>query len=65
MVDAQLTLIFMIGQEVCRCLLSLYRQPILRLCITKKKSLFNYIVTATRDPSPGKGHCIFIPQDDT
>jgi len=43
MVEAPLTHIFMIGQGACHCLFSLYRQPILRLYITKNKSLFNYL----------------------
>jgi len=41
-VDALLTLIFKIGLGVCRFLFGLYRWPILCLCITKTKSLFNY-----------------------
>jgi len=47
--NAPLTLIFMIGQGACHCLFSLYRQPILRLCITKNKSLFNYLTYKTKN----------------
>jgi len=42
-VDAPLTVIFVIRQGACHCLFCLNRQPILRLCISKNKSLFNYL----------------------
>ena len=48
-VDAALTLIFKIGQGVCHCLFGLQRRPIICICITKNKSLYNYLTYKTEN----------------
>jgi len=49
MVDAPLTLSFKVGQGACHCLFCLSRWPILWLCITTRKSIFNYRTDKTKN----------------